>query len=131
MNRRDFVRSASTVSAGLVFAKAVRLSAQAPMSENWRTFEVTTRVEVQKSSGTTRVWVPAALISQTPFQKTLSNTFDAGSGTAKILDGKSESLGIIAAEFSAGVRPMLTLNSRVMPNNYPLHLSLPAPLPHP
>jgi transglutaminase-like putative cysteine protease len=125
MNRRDFVRSASTVSAGLVFANAARLSAQALTSGNWRTFDIITRVEVLKSSGTTWVWVPAALINPTPFQKTLSNTFDADGGTVRFIDSKPDSLGIIAAEFAAGVKPVLTVKSRVMTRNYAVDLSIP------
>ena len=84
MNRRKFLQSGSIVSVGLAFAKAGRLLSQVTMTDRWRTFQVTTRVEVLKPSGTTRIWVPAALISETPFQKTLANTFDSEGGTARI-----------------------------------------------
>jgi hypothetical protein len=57
--------------------------------------------------------VPAALITETPFQKTLTNTFNCEGGTAKIVDSKTDALGIIAAEFPAGVRPILTVTSRI------------------
>ena len=77
MNRRHFLWSAGAVSASFVFPKAGRLLAWAPPSDGWRTFEVKTRVEILKPSGTTRVWLPAALLSDTPFQKTLSNEFSA------------------------------------------------------
>ena len=57
-------------------------SARLRADDGWRTFEVTTRVEILKPSGATRVWLPAVLIRETPFQKTLSNEFSAESGTA-------------------------------------------------
>jgi len=101
------------VSVSLAFAKAERLFSQVTTTDGWRTFQITTRVEVLKSSGTTRVWVPAALISETPIQKTLTNTFNCESGTAKMVESKSDALGIIAAEFPAGVRPILTVTSRI------------------
>ncbi len=129
VNRRDFLRSAGVVSAGLVFSRAARLSAQAMASETWRTFDVITRVEVLKSSGTTRIWVPAALINQTPFQKTLSNTFNADGGAAKLLDSQASSLGIIAAEFPPGVKPILTVTSRVTTKNFAVDLSAPGKAP--
>jgi transglutaminase-like putative cysteine protease len=129
VNRRDFLRSAGVVSAGLVFSRAARLSAQAIASETWRTFDVITRVEVLKSSGTTRIWVPAALINQTPFQKTLSNTFNADGGAAKLLDSEASSLGIIAAEFPPGVKPILTVTSRVTTKNFAVDLSAPGKAP--
>jgi transglutaminase-like putative cysteine protease len=129
MKRRNFLRSASAVSAGLVFSRTERLFAQGPTSGGWRTFEVATRVEVLKSSGTTRIWVPAALIQETPFQKTISNTFSAEGGTAKIFESKADSLGIIAAEFPAGVRPILTVSSRVATKNCLVDLSTPSSAP--
>ena len=70
MNRRDFLRTAGIASAGLALPKSRRLFADSPTPAGWRTFEVTTRVEVLKPNGTTRVWLPAALIVDTPYQKT-------------------------------------------------------------
>ncbi len=113
MNRRDFLQSGGIASVSLAFAKAERLFSQVTTADRWRTFQVTTRVEVLKPSGTTRIWVPAALISETPFQKTLANTFNCEGGTAKMVESKSDALGIIAAEFSPAVRPILTVTSRI------------------
>jgi transglutaminase-like putative cysteine protease len=113
MNRRDFLQSGAVVSVSLAFAKPERLFSQITTLDRWRTFQVTTRVEVLKASGTTRVWVPTALISESPFQKTLTNTFNCEGGTAKMVESKSDALGIIAAEFPAGVRPILTVTNRI------------------
>jgi hypothetical protein len=55
MNRRDFVRAAGGVSASVVFANSERLFAESTKVDSWRTFEVTTRVEVMKPSGVTRM----------------------------------------------------------------------------
>jgi transglutaminase-like putative cysteine protease len=122
MNRRDFVRCAS---ASLAFARTQGLVAEGVTPDDWRTFEVRTRVEILRSSGATRVWLPAALISKTPFQKTLSNRFIAEGGTGRIVEGRAEGLGIITAEFPAGVKPILTLSSRVATKNYAVDLSVP------
>ena len=78
MDRRDFLKSAGVVSATLALPKTGRLFALDEPSGGWRTFEITTRVEVLKPSGTTLVWLPAALDRGTPFQKALANRFDAG-----------------------------------------------------
>jgi hypothetical protein len=124
VNRRDFLRSAGAVSAGVAFPKAECLLAEDSISGSWRTFEVTTRVEIMKSSVATRMWLPAALIGETPFQKTLSNEFSAGGGAARIVESRADGLGIIAAEFPAGVKPVLTLTSRVATKNYVVDLSM-------
>jgi len=92
----------------------------------WRTFEVTTRVEVLKPSGTTRVWLPAALLGATPFQRTLANDFKAEGGTAELVENKADVLGIVVAEFPAGVKPAVTLTSRITTRNYEVDLSKPS-----
>lgn len=123
MNRRHFLQSTGALSASFVFPKARFLFAQEAPSEGWRTFEVQARAEILKPSGATRVWLPAALVNKTPFQRTLSNEFNAAGGTAKIVEASADGLGIIAAEFPAGVKPVLTLTSRVATKNYAVDLS--------
>jgi transglutaminase-like putative cysteine protease len=119
MRRRDFLRTTGIISAGLAFPNAKRLFAADSAPDGWRTFEVSTRVEVLKSSGTTRIWVPAAIGRPTPFQKTVSNTFNAEGGTAKIVESNAaDSLGIVSAEYPAGVTPILTVTSKIATRDY-------------
>jgi transglutaminase-like putative cysteine protease len=125
MKRRDFLRSAGVVCASAAFPETERLLAEETLSGGWRTFEVTARVEVLKSSETTRVWLPAGLIGETPFQKTLFNRYSADGGTARIIESKADGLGIIAAEFPAGVKPILISSTRVATRNYAIDLSVP------
>ncbi|PYT21719.1 MAG: transglutaminase [Acidobacteria bacterium] len=129
MNRRDFLRSAGAMSASFAFPNVTRLRAEDAPTDRWRTFEVKTRVEVLKPSGVTRVWLPAALISETPFQKTLANAFSAEGATARMVEGRADALGIISAEFLAGVKPVITLTSRVATKNYAVDLSAPGKAP--
>lgn len=125
MNRRDFLKSAGMASACAAFPKAARLFNHDAPAAGWRTFEVVTTVEVLKPSGVTRVWVPAALIIPTPFQKTLSNTYACEGGTARLVESGSDALGIIYGEFPAGVRPALTVTSRIQTKNLAVNLSAP------
>ena len=120
MKRRDFVRStlATAASLALPFPRIRDLS-------GWRTFEVQTRVEVLKPAGATRIWVPAALINETPFQKTLGNRFDAAGGKTRLVQRGDDTLGIIAAEFPAGARPLLTVTSRITTRDYAVDLATP------
>jgi hypothetical protein len=129
MNRRNFLRSAGAVSASLALTKTECLLAEGAASDGWRTFEVKTRVEILKSSGAARVWLPAAIGSKTPFQKTLANEFTSEGGTARIVEGRTDGLGIIAAEFPAGVKPVLTVTSRVATKTYAVDLSSPGKAP--
>jgi transglutaminase-like putative cysteine protease len=125
MKRREFVRSVSIGSATLMIPRTVHLLAKADMPDAaWRTFEVTTSVQVLRPSGATRIWVPAALISPTPFQKTIANDFKAEGGTAKLVESPTDTLGIVAAEFSAGVKPVLTVTSRIATRNYAVDMNV-------
>jgi transglutaminase-like putative cysteine protease len=92
---------------------------------NWRTFEVTTRAEVLNPEGETRIWLPAALIRNTPFQRTLANKFTADGGTAKFTEIKQGDVGIVSGSYPAGTKPVLTLSSRVSLKNYTVDLSQP------
>lgn len=124
MERRTFLQAMGVLSTSLALPGGELLFADDATTGSWRTFEVTTQVEVIKPSGTTRIWVPAALISKTPFQKTLSNKFNAEGGKAQMTRGsKDDDLGIIAASYPAGVRPVLTVTSVVMTKNYSVDLS--------
>src|SRR5256885_574359 len=128
MNRRDFLCSTGAASAAVAFPLGKwkgRPFARTRAAGGWRTFDVTTHVAVLQPSGTTRIWVPAALVSETPYQKTLANTFDAAGGTAKLIERAADSLGIIAAAFPAGVTPIVTITSRIATRNYVVDLSAP------
>ena len=130
MNRRSFLRTAGAFSASLALPRATRLLALDAPAGGWRTFEVTTRVEVLKFSGTTLVWLPAALLRDTPFQKTLANDFRAEGGTAELVVGsKPDALGIVSAKFPDGVKPVLTYTSRVSTRNYAVDLAPPGKAP--
>ena len=126
MKRREFLHSAGVITAAMAFPGTDRLFGERTAAVSWRTFDVTTSIQVLKPSGTTRIWVPSALITPTPFQKTFANEFKAEGGTAKLMDGGIvDSLGIIAAEFPAGGMPILSVTSRVMTKNFTVDLSLP------
>jgi len=123
MNRREFLRSAVAASAGLAISNPRSLFARPAASGDWRTFDVTTRVEVLNSAGITRIWVPAALITETPFQRTLSNKFSAEGGAAKLTSFKPDALGIVSAEFPTGVKPIVTVTSRIATRDCDVDLS--------
>lgn len=125
MKRREFLRSAGVISAGMAFPGAARLFSEDLAYEGWRTFELTTRVEVLKPSGTTRIWLPTGLITETPYQRTLSNSYHADGGAARMIGSKEDALGIVVAEFPPGVKPTLTLSSRIATKNIAVDVGIP------
>jgi len=123
MNRREFLIQTSGAAASFSLAGMKQAFALDTVPTGWRTFEVTTRVEVLKPSGITRVWLPAALLGATPFQKTLANDFHSEEGAIKLVENQADALGIVVAEFPAGARPAVTLTNRIATRNYQVDLS--------
>jgi transglutaminase-like putative cysteine protease len=128
MNRRDFLRSATLGSAALAWSGAPcpwapTLSAE---GESWRTYEVTTRIEVRRPDGTVRVWVPVPLTIATPYQRPLGTVFEAPNGHARLLDDRARGLGMVAAEWPAGATPALTVVSRVKTRDIAVNLTTPS-----
>ena len=131
MNRRNFLQSTGALCAGWAVTKAIPMFADASNAMgSWRTFEVVTRVEVLKPNGVTHIWLPAALIRDTPFQRTRANKFSAVGGSAKFTKDKANALGMVAAPYPANAKPVLTLTSQVSLKNYAVDLSAPARAPH-
>ena len=125
MKRRDFLRSAGAIGAGLSISRAIPVFADDSASA-WRTFEVTTHVELLKPSGEAHIWLPAALIRDTPFQKTLANKFTAENGSAALTEDKQQMLGIVTGTYPGNSKPALTLTSRVSLKNHAVDLTTPS-----
>ena len=62
MNRRDFIKTTSMLPAAAAVSVLPQFAPSAfAAAAKWRVFEVTTKVEVLKPEGTTRVWLPLPL----------------------------------------------------------------------
>ena len=126
MDRRDFLRLTGLASAGMAIPATISSAvAQALEGDKWRIFEVTTRVEILKPSGVTRVWVPTPLTQDAPYQKTLGNSFVAEGGTSGMTTDSKYAAGMVWAEWSEGVQPVLTHTARFATRNIAVDLSGP------
>jgi transglutaminase-like putative cysteine protease len=131
MNRRDFLRANGSLCAGWALSRALPAVANTPSAGDWRTFEVVTRVELLKPSGNSHIWLPAPLIRNTPYQKTISTRFTTEGGKAKLSKNQQSALGIVSAAPPANAKPTLTVTSRVALKNYTVDLSSPTKTPPP
>lgn len=111
MNRRTFLKANSAFCAGLALNDVAPLVAQTLSASGWRTFDVTTRVELLKPSDTSRVWLPAAILRRTPHQRTLSNRFMADGGVIRLIKDKQNTLGIVCATFPTDTKAAVTLTT--------------------
>ena len=106
MDRRHFLRLAGASSAGLALPRAI--SSAFAADDGWKTYEVVTQVEILKPEGVTRVWLPAPLSMDTPYQKNLDNSFQAVGGTATAGSVGPYGVAIVTAQWPSGVAPVLT-----------------------
>jgi transglutaminase-like putative cysteine protease len=124
MDRRDFLRAAGAASAGVALPGiSTTAFAETASADKWRLFEVTTRVEVIKPRGTTRVWLPTPLTHDSRYLKALGNQWTADGGTISYSQDPRYQAGIVTAEFPEGVKPQLVLVSRFATHDVAVDLS--------
>jgi transglutaminase-like putative cysteine protease len=128
MDRRSFVRSGA---AAVALAALPRVSfAQylpfEPRPGPWRRFEVTTRVEVLKPTGTTRVWVPVPSV-ESDYQMLAGNTW-SGNGSARLASDGKYGASMVAAEWpSSEPAPVLEVVSSFATRNRAVDFRKPDP----
>ncbi len=69
-----------------------------PSPGKWRTFEITTRVEIDSPISTTRVWLPVPSI-ETNWQTSLGNSFQSN-GTSSLTSDGEQGVKILLTEFA-------------------------------
>ena len=87
-----------------------------PQSGKWRTFEVTTRVDILKTDGITRVWLPVPSINS-DWQKSENSSFSSN-GATRLRTDSLQSVQMLYAEFPASVeKPYVEITSREQTQN--------------
>src|SRR5690349_13139511 len=71
--------------------------------------------------------MPTGLIPDTPYQKTLENSFHANGGKAERIENKVDGLAMVVAEFGPGAKPVLTVTTRIETRNYAVDFVTPGP----
>ena len=116
LTRRDLLLRSAAVLAGPAAAPLGALAQErrfAPQPGRWRTFELTTRVEVLEPKGTTRVWLPVPSINS-EFQQSLDSRWSGNAEQAKLLADAAYGARMLYAEFAPGAAPVVELTSRVL-----------------
>jgi len=122
MKRREFMLSTAAASALAALPWRNALAA-----EGWRTFEITTHVEVINPTGVSRTWVPLPLVLETDWQRTISNSWSGNASQAGIQSDGKYGAAMLSAEWGASERsPVIEVTSRVMLRDRAVDLSRPA-----
>lgn len=120
MDRRSFLKTTAALSA----ATMAPLGFAADEKDKWRTFEVTTRVELLEGTPA-RVWIPVPTVN-TDYQKVINTTFNAPNGQAQLVQDPVYGAGIVAAEFARGQKPVAEVVTRFATRDRVADLSAPS-----
>jgi len=129
MDRRTFLRTGIGVSAAV--AAGLKLPADATAADTagqakWRTFEVTSRLEIIKPSGVTRAWVPMPLMPDTDYQKSLGQSWTGNATTMRVYRDDKYGTEIFYAEWPTGeAAPVAEVVTRFATRDRVVDLSAP------
>ncbi len=112
MKRRDFMLTAGFATGSMLLPSRIFAGESAPASKAFRIFETSTRVEVLKPAGITKVWLPMPLVTDTDYQKSLGNSWSGEGAKIDSVITTANPLGIVSAEWADGAKPVLELKSR-------------------
>jgi transglutaminase-like putative cysteine protease len=121
MNRRAFLHTSTTLTVAAAASRLGRFAPGAsaqqkafdPRPGAWRTFEITTRVEVLQPTGVTRVWLPIPVVNA-EYQQTLGDQWSGNSRVLRAVNDGKYGASMLYAEFGEGeaAAPMVELTSR-------------------
>jgi len=118
MRRRSFLQAGAAASV-LSTLPRLGLAQQLPYDprpSGWRTFEVTTRVEILKPAGASRAWVPLPSV-ESDYQKPIGNTW-SGNGSARVARDGKYGAAMVVSEWSAAEKaPVLEVVSTFSTQN--------------
>ena len=118
MHRRSFLQAAAGAAAvntipRLAFAQQLPYD---PKVGGWRTFEVTTRVEILKPQGASHAWIPLPSV-ESDYQKVLGNAWSGNASVQRSADPKYGA-GMAVAEWGASEKaPVVEVTSKFATRN--------------
>jgi transglutaminase-like putative cysteine protease len=121
MDRRTFLKMSTAMPVvaaasnlpGLISVASAQPKEFDPRPGSWRTFEITTRVEVLNPRGVTRAWLPVPSVKGN-FQTPLDNKWTGNAKTMQLVDDGKHDARMLYAEFADGeTAPVVELVSVV------------------
>jgi transglutaminase-like putative cysteine protease len=109
MDRRDFL----TTTAAAAAVSALPFKAFGAI-EGWRSYEMTTRVEIMKPAGVSRAWIPLPAVDDGAWHKTLGNSWTGNATRTQVMTDGKYGVSMLYAEWSPGVqKPVVEVTNRV------------------
>ena len=108
MDRRAFLKTGIAASAAASLPWRVALAA-----DEWRTYEVLTKIELSFPEGVSRVWLPLPLTADTEWHRGLGNSWSGNASRAQVASDGKYGASMLYAEWAEGPGiPQLEVTSR-------------------
>ena len=118
MKRRDLLSAAAL--AALPWRKLLAEE----RAQGWRTFEVTSRIEILKAQGVSRAWLPLPLGEENGWQKALGDDWTGNAKRAEAVRVGRYGVRMLAVEWADGeANPVVEVKSRVQTRDRAADLS--------
>ena len=114
MHRRTLLKAVPAAGVAASLPRLARAQSATPAQPTgWRSFEVTTRIDVAKATGQTRVWVPLPLVQDTDYFRTLANRWSGNAEQVEMVIEPTYRAAMAVAQFKPGeTAPALEVVSR-------------------
>src|SRR5215467_7121829 len=114
MDRRTFLKAGATTLAAAGLARPFVVDAEANGDTRWRTFDVTTRLDIVQPSAVTRGWVPLPLMPDTDYHKSLGLSWTGNTAATRVVRDEKYGAAIFYAEWPANeTAPTIEVSTRV------------------
>lgn len=124
MDRRQFLTLAAATTLPLPGRTQTAPFAPTP-SSGWRTFEVTTRVELLKPEGVSLAWIPLPSVDEADWMRPLGNIWQ-GNGQAAVARDAASGTDMLTVRWEAGEpAPMAEVTSRFATRDRAVRLDAP------
>ncbi|MDY0011927.1 MAG: transglutaminase domain-containing protein [Rhodocyclaceae bacterium] len=133
MQRRNFLKTAGLtgVALGLSPLGALAAAGDPPLpfdptpANGWRTFEVTTRIELLKPAGPAQAWLPLPAVDQAGWTRTLGDQWTSNADQVERVMDPVYGAGFLHARWAAGAAPELEVVSRITTRDRAVDFSRP------
>lgn len=128
MDRRHFLRFSGALCATQAAALPLAARAgQAPVSADWRSFELTTHIQVRDPGAQARLWIPLPYAADTGYQRGAQSAWlVSGGGSARLAQAPGYDVRMLAVQWPDAQAPReVTVTSRFQTRNRRVDLTQP------
>lgn len=129
MDRRHFLRFSGALCAAQAALPLAARAEQAPVSADWRGFELTTHIQVRDPGAHPRLWIPLPYATDTGYQRGAQSAWlVSGGGAAQLVQAPGYDVRMLAVQWPDAQAPReVTVTSRFQTRNRRVDLTQPPP----